>query len=118
VDETDVGPDEADATVALLDRMAALERRVTELRAEVRTRRFAVVDERDDERLVAELVGPVLELRAELPGSPSGQRTALLLFAAAGEGDLSPGVGLQIWARGNLVDERCWWADAVTDPSM
>lgn len=81
------------------------------LRQEVRTSRLVVVDEHAQERLVAELVDNVMELRLTLPGSAAGYRTSLLVFATPARPDWSAGLGVQLWANGTVVRELTYWAD-------
>lgn len=104
-------------------RLESLEQAFAELSDQVTTRRIAVLDG-DVERLVAETVQGAFELRLELPApSPSSgaasrsddpsdaNRTSVLVFTAAGGADLPAGLGLQLWARGNVVRELTWWDD-------
>lgn len=110
-------------------RLETLEQSVIELGNQVTTRRFAVLDG-DVERLVAETVEGAFELRLELPTSkwsssasrssddPSnGNRTAVLVFTVPGEADLPAGLGVQLWARGNLMRELTWWGDEEHETS-
>jgi hypothetical protein len=106
-DQVPLATDDA-ASTGLSDRVARLEQRLAELRLEVRTDRLVVVDPAQQERLV---VGGVLELRIDLPPARMGRRTALLGFSAPSRGHLSGGIGLQLWAGGELVTELCWWED-------
>lgn len=116
------------ATVA--SRLARLERVTTSLaRAvagqvhEVRTRRLVVTDADGNEVVVAETVGATAELRVEIPGPDRGRRSAVVLFATGPGTGLGPGVGLQIWARGDEVvgldawpgDDRRWRAHLSLD---
>lgn len=90
-------------------------------RDEVVTRRLTVVDDRGAPRLVAETVGDTTELRLELPGTPAGRRSAVVLHAtpspAAGpaglpeEPALTALLGLQLWAEGDAVAELDAWPD-------
>jgi hypothetical protein len=106
------GPPDAPARVPALEaRLAALEARLAALADEVRTRRVALVGDGDQERLVAEVVAGVTELRLDLPGCPPGRRTSLLVFAAPEQPDWCAGLGVQLWVGGNLVDELSWWED-------
>ncbi len=100
---------------ALEARLAALSRELQT--GEVRTRRLTLVDEDGRERLVAEMVGSVAELRFDLPGLPPGRRTSLLLFAVPEQLDWCAGLGVQLWVDGNLVDELTWWQDQDHHPS-
>ncbi len=79
---------------------------------EIRARRLVVVDESNCERLVAEVVDDILELRMDLPSSRPGRRTSLLCFAAPGFDQMSAGIGVQLWVDGDVVDEVSWWADS------
>ena len=97
-------------------RLAELESKVAQLTDELRTGRLVVLDERERERLVAEVVDGVLELRLELPPAPPGRRSALLAFTSPGCEPFGSGLGLQLWADGELVDELCWWADGERPP--
>jgi hypothetical protein len=56
------------------------------MQEEVRTRRLIILDDLDRERIVAEVVDGVAELRMDLPAS-SDDRTGLLLFAHPGDGE-------------------------------
>ena len=109
-DQAPLATDDA-ASTELSDRVARLEERLAELRLEVRTDRLVVLDAARQERLVAEVIGGVLELRIALPPVREGRRTALLGFAAPRRDHLSGGIGLQLWAEGELVTELCWWED-------
>ncbi len=97
-------------------RVAELESHLGRLTAELRTGRLVVFDDRERERLVAEVVDGVLELRLELPPAPPGRRSALLAFTSPGREPFGSGLGLQLWADGELVDELCWWADGDRPP--
>ncbi|MBV9659895.1 MAG: hypothetical protein JO337_01920 [Acidimicrobiales bacterium] len=99
------------ALLALQERVEALEARLAALDATMETRRLAVVDDQGHERLVAELVDGVAELRFDLPGPPPGRRTSLLLFAVPRQPDWCAGLGVQLWVEGNLVEEMTWWED-------
>ncbi len=88
---------------------------LADLRLEVRTDRLVVLDREQRERLVAEVVDGVIELRLELPPVRQGRRTALLGFAAQRRDQLCSGIGLQVWAEGELVTELCWWEDERGD---
>lgn len=103
--QTSSGTDE------LADRVNELERLLGEISTELRTGRLVVLDARDRERLVAEVVGEVLELRLDLPSSDGGGRSAVLAFTSPADDQLGAGLGLQLWAAGELVEEICWWAD-------
>lgn len=96
----------------LLERLEALEERIASLDGEVRTRRLALVGDGGHERLVAEIVAGVTELRLDLPDRPPGGRTSLLVFAVPDQPDWCAGLGVQLWVDGDLVDELTWWADA------
>lgn len=95
----------------LYARVAQLEARVLRIRGELRTERLVVLDADERERLVAEVVDDILEVRIELPPVEPGRRTALLGFSAPRSGQLAGGLGVQLWADGDLVNELCWWED-------
>lgn len=95
----------------MADLEAGLERLDVRLEEGVTTRRLAIVDSSDRERLVAEVVDDTLELRIDLPRSREGRRTSLLCFATPGLDQLCAGVGVQLWVDGDIVDEMAWWAD-------
>ncbi|MHB8246433.1 MAG: hypothetical protein ACYDGN_14015 [Acidimicrobiales bacterium] len=103
--------DEIVAVDDLCERVARLQSELARLRDVVRTNRLVVVDEEDRERLVAEINDGVLELRLQLPSGGAGQRTELLAFTTPPRDVLAPGLGMQLWANGNLVKEFCWWDD-------
>lgn len=97
----------------LADRVALLEARVRDLALEINTARLVVAhpDRRDLPRLVADTDSGGLELRIDLPASMPGRTTGVVLFALRGQADLAGGVGLQIWADGNVVEDLTWWTD-------
>jgi hypothetical protein len=70
---------------------------------EIRTRRLAVVDEDGTERIVAEVVRSMAEVRVALP-EIDGHTGSLQLYAAEhdGRGHLGPMLGLQLWVDGNV----------------
>lgn len=78
---------------------------------ELRVRRLVLVDQHDQERLVAELIDNVLELRLDLPHQQAGSRTSLLLFAVPEQQEYCAGVGMQLWVDGDMVQEFAWWSD-------
>jgi hypothetical protein len=100
-------------------RLAALERAVGAMAAEVRTRRLVIVDGGGDGRIVGEVCHGTAELRLETPGGGTSARSAAVLFAspsAAGpdpEGTgFGPAIGLQLWAEGDAVTEIDAWPDS------
>lgn len=110
---------ENDGSEHLASRVTELEARVGRVEAllaglgeEVRTRRVVVLDAELTERLVVETTQGVLELRISTTPAAAGRRTELLLFAAPGDEalDLPPGLGVQLWAVGDTVDEMTWWS--------
>jgi hypothetical protein len=74
------------------------------------TRRIEVVDPDGRSTLVAEVVDSALELRVGLSGV-AGRRTEVLCFAIPARQELPRGVGIQLWANGDIADELCWWGD-------
>ena len=108
--DSSAAPDAA-VVAELRTRIAQLEARLARLSQQVRTQRLVVVDREQRERMVAEVVGDVLELRIDLPPAEEGARTALLGFGNPGGDQLAAGIGLQLWARGELITELCWWED-------
>jgi hypothetical protein len=109
----EVGPIERDLLVSLRATVAELESSLERLRHEVRTRRLVVFDDGQRERMVAEVVGDVLEVRVDLPPANPGRRTALLCFTAPADDTLSAGLGAQLWVDGDLVGELGWWQDGA-----
>jgi len=102
----------------LAARVAALERAVAGLAGEVRTRRIVVEDGGGQERIVGEVCRSTAELRLELPGESPGSRSAVVLFctpptegADGAPAGLGPGLGIQLWARGDAVTELDTWPD-------
>jgi len=105
-------------------RPAAAEAALVALSQEVRTRRLVVVDDRDRERIVAELVGDDAFLRLELL-RPEGEGTTGLVLSVTTGGDVdSPGVGVEFWADGDAIggidawrtpDGR-WHSEVQTNP--
>lgn len=91
---------------------------------EVRTRRLVLVDENGAERIVAEVVRSIAEVRVALPGV-DGHHGSAQLYAAEHDGKLGlgPMLGLQIWADGNVrVGIDVWpedgqWKSAVYTPT-
>ncbi len=104
-------PDPVGLKEDLGERISALESRVDQVSEKRTTKRLAIVDPLQRERLVAEIVDGTLELRIDLPPSGNGRRTALLCFATPGLDELCAGVGVQLWVDGDIVDEISWWAD-------
>ncbi len=111
-------------------RLAALERLLAAMTAEITTRRLVVVDRLGRPRLVAEVSQDTAELRVQLPDDHPGQsagpgdpvrtvgRTAAVLYATpAGGGSgaddlgLGPAIGLQLWADGDAIAETDAWPD-------
>ncbi|MGH9089352.1 MAG: hypothetical protein ACRDYZ_14790 [Acidimicrobiales bacterium] len=83
---------------------------------EVVTRRLRIVDEQGAPRMVAEVVGGTVELRLEVPGAEPGRRSAVVLHASrapdgSDEAPLTPLLGLQLWADGDVVAELDAWSD-------
>jgi hypothetical protein len=108
---------DANELAGLAERVAALEARLAELAQSVRTSRLVIVDDDNHERVVAEVLDGVLELRIDLPSSTPGRRTGLLIFSIPEQPELCAGFGLQLWANGNIVNELAWWADQEEDLS-
>ena len=108
-DNDDPGLDEPD----LVARLTALEARIADLAQEIRTGRLVINDQDRQERLVAELVDGVMELRLNLPARPAGRHTGVLVFAVPEQADWCAGIGVQLWANGNTVGELTWWADGL-----
>ncbi len=106
------------AQSGLTERVTALEAQVAGLSEQVQTRRLSVLGADGHERLVAELVDGVTELRLDLPGRVAGRRTSLLLFAVPDRPDWCAGLGVQLWVDGNMVDELSWWADGGGEPAL
>lgn len=95
----------------LESRIARLEAALANLSSEVRTRRLVVTDDRDGERIVAEVVGGTAELSVELPRCRPGRRSAVLVFANPHDEELGlpAGLGMQLWVDGDAVDEFGTW---------
>lgn len=100
------------ASAEVETRLRALEEAVAGQRGEIRTRRLVVTDERDDERVVAEVVGTTAELRVQLPpplggGAPGAAVVAFASPAAPGRpgGTDGDAIGLQVWAAGDALVE-------------
>jgi hypothetical protein len=93
------------------ERLASLETLISDLANEVRTERLVVQDSEGRTRVVAEIVGGVTEVRLDVPGSPSGEGAALLLFATDGQDDTGSeaGVGIQLWIEGDEVAGYSTW---------
>jgi hypothetical protein len=109
------GPASEEGPGGLAARVAALEDRLRQLENEVRTARLVIADDHGRERIAAELVDDVAELRISLP-STVGRRTGVLVFAIPGHRDLPSGIGLQLWVDGDLVRELTWWEDEELPP--
>ena len=95
-------------------RLVAVERTLTHLASEVRTRRL-VVDDPSGPRIVGEVRSGTAELRVE-SGADAGGQPAVVLYANPADRDpvstgLSAGVGIQLWAGGDTVGEL----DALPD---
>ncbi|MGH9044085.1 MAG: hypothetical protein ACRDVP_04475 [Acidimicrobiales bacterium] len=86
----------------LAARLAALETSVERLGAELRTSRLSLVDALGRERLVAQVVDDVAELRLDLPTGAHSRRSGVLVFAAPGGRSLPAGFGVQLWLQGDL----------------
>ncbi|HVX23207.1 MAG TPA: hypothetical protein VHB02_17835 [Acidimicrobiales bacterium] len=90
---------------------------------EVRTRRLVIVDQDGTERIVAEVVKSIAEVRVALP-EIDGHTGSAQLYAAEhdGQGGFGPMIGLQIWADGNVragldVWPEGWgWKSALYQP--
>jgi hypothetical protein len=95
----------------LTGRIEALESALQHLGREVVTRKVVVLDPDSRTELVAEVVDGVLELRVGLVSEEPGRRTELLCFAAPARDELPGGVGVQLWANGDVANESCWWDD-------
>lgn len=97
--------------VELRQRVAALERELAALRDEVRTRRLVLVDDQEEERVIAGVDGEVAEVRVRVPHQAGLPSTEVALFAAPAGTLLPSGVGVQLWADGDVVAELTWWRD-------
>jgi hypothetical protein len=91
---------------------------VEALGEEVRSRRLIVIDEQGHERVVAEVAHGQAELRVQLPpeSPPSpdnGTRSpgTALIFACPDSEDLGAGLGVQLWAGGDILGEFDAWSD-------
>lgn len=99
------------------ERLARLEARAGALTGEVRTHRLVVVDERGNERLVAEVRGSTVELRLTTAGLGDGARPTAVLYVTDDRGPraaalgIGAATGLQLWAEGNAVAELDAWPD-------
>lgn len=108
-ERANLAPVEAIARLsATVDELSA---RVELLARELRTERVAVVDRDRRERLVAEVVDGVVELRLSSGADERKPRVELLCFAASHGGELAGGIGVQLWVDGEAVRELTWWAD-------
>ena len=96
-------PESPGSELPVASRLAAAETTLGRLSQEVRTRRLVVVDDRDRERIVAELDGEDAYLRLDLPRREGEGTTGLILYANTGEDVANPSLGLQFWADGNTV---------------
>jgi hypothetical protein len=96
------------------ERLTVLETSISDLASEVRTGRLVVQDEEGRTRVVGEIVGGVTEFRLDVPGSPSGEGAALLLFATDGQDDTGAeaGVGIQLWIEGDEIATYSAWRNA------
>ena len=97
------------ATTDVLERVACLERALTALATELRTRRVVVVDDESAERVVIDTVDDVAEVRVFVPGTAPGKSCMAALFAAAVTSDGGLGAGLQVVAEGDNVIELAAW---------
>jgi len=105
-------------------RLAAAETALGRLAQEVRTRRLVVVDDRDRERIVAELDGEDAYFRLDLPRREGEGTTGLILYANTGGDVASPSLGLQFWADGNAIGgfeawrspDGQWRGEVTTQP--
>lgn len=105
------GASDATTLEKLHESVDELRTSVARIADEVRTRRLAIVDGSERERMVAEISEGVLEVRMDLPPGDRGRRTALVCFTAPPTAELGAGLGAQLWVDGNLVGEVGWWAD-------
>lgn len=94
------------------ERIGKVESHLGQMGVEITTRRLVVLDSEPERRLVIETVRGVVELRLLQGRSGAGEASELLLFAASGDEDLGlpAGVGLQLWADGDVVEELTWWS--------
>jgi len=96
------------------ERLSVLEASIGNLANELRTGRLVVQDKEGRPQVVAEIVGGVTEFRIDVPGSPSGEGAALLLFATDGQDDTGSeaGVGIQLWIEGDEIATYSAWRNA------
>jgi hypothetical protein len=97
-------------------RVVELEAQLAQLSRELHTARLVIADPDGQERIVAEVVDGAAELRIELAGMPTDGRTGVLVFALPAGPDLPAGIGVQLWAAGDLVRELTWWGDERRSP--
>jgi hypothetical protein len=95
----------------VLDRLDALERAVDGLSALVRTQKLAVVDHTGAERIVAEVDDGNAELRIHLAGGRRSSDASVVIVSCPARDGLGDSVGVQLWARGNVVAELNGWED-------
>lgn len=103
-----------DPVRALAVRVRKLEMAIEGLGLEVRTLRLVVINSRGVERIVGEVVpGGTAELRMDLPDSPPGERTAVMVFANPGDAanELPAGVGVHLWVDGDAAKALDVWVD-------
>lgn len=83
-----------------------------EVLPEIRARRLVIVDERGDERIVAEVTGDTAVVEVSLP-SNFGKQASIVLVACPEVGDgIGPGVGVQGWAEDDQRTEVNLWQEA------
>ena len=97
-------------------RPAAAEAALVALSQEVRTRRLVVVDDRDRERIVAELVGDDAFLRLELL-RPEGEGTTGLVLSVTTGGDVDSPEGAELAAGGAGAELAADGAGGVDPPA-
>lgn len=99
----------------LESRIARLEAALARLSGDVRARRLVVTEDRDGQRIVAEVVGGTADLSVELPGCRPGRPSVVLVFANPGDEEflLLPGLGIQLWVDGGAVDGFAAWLNPV-----
>ncbi len=107
---TDDGEQMADAEwqLEIETRLVAVERVLTHLTGEVRTRRL-VVGDASGPRIVGEVRSGTAEFRVEGTAHRHG-RPAVVLFANPGDrpsaaAGVAAGIGIQLWARGDSIGE-------------